>query len=115
MAEHGKQAFPRGRSDTRIHHFLLQQNQRELVREAMLPDVSRAALALGNGVNANQYVMAGPRVYADDTPVPTLALDKGTMVTGRLWAYGRDERDGHQVGLSYQDQSWHVRSISNNE
>ncbi|WP_320534334.1 transposase [Robbsia andropogonis] len=34
--------------------------KRELVREAMLPDVSRAALALGNGVNANQYVMTRP-------------------------------------------------------
>jgi len=28
--------------------------KRELVRQAMLPEVSRAALALANGVNANQ-------------------------------------------------------------
>ena len=28
--------------------------KRELVRQAMMPDVSRAALALANGVNANQ-------------------------------------------------------------
>ncbi|MDY7579313.1 transposase [Herbaspirillum sp. RTI4] len=28
--------------------------KRELVRQAMLPDVSRAALALANGINAHQ-------------------------------------------------------------
>ncbi|MGI4812476.1 MAG: transposase [Janthinobacterium lividum] len=30
------------------------QFKRELVRQALLPDVSRAALALANGINANQ-------------------------------------------------------------
>ncbi|WP_320534757.1 IS66 family transposase [Robbsia andropogonis] len=31
-------------------------------------------------------------VHADDTPVPMLAPGKGKTVTGRLWAYVRDER-----------------------
>ncbi|WP_425220260.1 IS66 family transposase [Robbsia andropogonis] len=39
-----------------------------------------------------RYVMAGPCVHADDTPVPMLAPGKGKTVTGRLWAYVRDER-----------------------
>ncbi len=37
------------------------------------------------------YVMAGPTLHADDTPVPMLAPGKGKTATGRLWAYVRDE------------------------
>lgn len=40
----------------------------------------------------HRYVMAGPSVHADDTPVPMLAPGKGKTVTGRLWVYVRDER-----------------------
>jgi transposase len=39
-----------------------------------------------------QHVMAGDRLYADDTPVPVLAPGNGKTKTGRLWAYLRDER-----------------------
>ncbi|MGI4902232.1 MAG: IS66 family transposase [Janthinobacterium lividum] len=39
-----------------------------------------------------RYVMAGATVHADDTPVPMLAPGLGKTVTGRLWAYVRDER-----------------------
>jgi len=38
------------------------------------------------------HVMAGDRLYADDTPVPVLAPGTGKTKTGRLWAYLRDER-----------------------
>ena len=39
-----------------------------------------------------RYVMAGPTLHADDTPVPMLAPGKGKTATARLWAYVRDER-----------------------
>jgi hypothetical protein len=39
-----------------------------------------------------RHVMAGDRVYADDTTVPVLAPGTGKTKTGRLWAYLRDER-----------------------
>lgn len=39
-----------------------------------------------------RHVMAGDRLYADDTPVPVLAPGAGKTKTGRLWAYLRDER-----------------------
>ncbi len=39
-----------------------------------------------------RYVMSGPTLHADDTPVPMLAPGKGKTATGRLWAYVRDER-----------------------
>jgi transposase len=38
------------------------------------------------------HVMAGDRLYADDTTVPVLAPGSGRTKTGRLWAYLRDER-----------------------
>lgn len=36
------------------------------------------------------YARAGPRIHADDTPVPVLA--KGRTKTGRLWTVVRDDR-----------------------
>lgn len=39
-----------------------------------------------------RHVMAGNRLYADDTTVPVLAPGTGKTKTGRLWAYLRDER-----------------------
>ena len=36
------------------------------------------------------HVLAGPRIHADDTPVPVLA--KGKTKTGRLWTVVRDDR-----------------------
>ncbi len=48
----GKQVVPVTRRTAR--RSFTKEFKRELVRQAMLPDVSRAALALANGVNANQ-------------------------------------------------------------
>jgi transposase len=39
-----------------------------------------------------RHVMAGDRLYVDDTPVPVLAPGNGKTRTGRLWSYLRDER-----------------------
>lgn len=38
------------------------------------------------------HVLAGARVYADDTPLPVLDPGRGRTKTGRLWAYARDDR-----------------------
>jgi len=38
------------------------------------------------------HVMAGARVFADDTPLPVLDPGRGRTKTGRLWAYTRDDR-----------------------
>lgn len=38
------------------------------------------------------HVMAGPKLHADDTPVPVLAPGTGKTATGRLWVYLRDNR-----------------------
>ncbi|QET91590.1 IS66 family transposase [Roseomonas mucosa] len=38
------------------------------------------------------HVLAGERVFADDTPLPVLQPGKGRTQTGRLWAYARDDR-----------------------
>jgi hypothetical protein len=37
-------------------------------------------------------VLAGPKLHADDTPVPVLAPGQGQTKTGRLWTYVRDDR-----------------------
>ena len=39
-----------------------------------------------------QYVLAGRKLHADDTPVPVLAPGEGRTKLGRLWAYVRDDR-----------------------
>jgi hypothetical protein len=39
-----------------------------------------------------RYVLAAPRVHADDTPVKVLAPGQGKTRTGRLWVYMRDDR-----------------------
>ena len=38
------------------------------------------------------HVMAGARVFADDTTLPVLDPGRGKTKTGRLWAYTRDDR-----------------------
>jgi len=38
------------------------------------------------------HVIAGERVFADDTPLPILEPGRGRTRTGRLWAYARDDR-----------------------
>jgi transposase len=39
-----------------------------------------------------RHVLAGPAIFADDTPVNLLAPGTGKTKTGRLWTYVRDER-----------------------
>jgi transposase len=39
-----------------------------------------------------QYVLAGRKLHADDTPVPVLAPGEGKTKLGRLWTYVRDDR-----------------------
>ena len=38
------------------------------------------------------YVVATPKLHADDTPVPVLDPGRGKTRTGRLWTYVRDDR-----------------------
>ena len=38
------------------------------------------------------HVLAGERVFADDTPLPVLDPGRGRTKTGRLWTYARDDR-----------------------
>ncbi len=39
-----------------------------------------------------RHALAGPRVHADDTPMPMLAPGRGRTQTARFWAYLRDDR-----------------------
>ncbi len=39
-----------------------------------------------------RHVLAGPKLHADDTPVPVLALGQGKTKQGRRWTYVRDDR-----------------------
>jgi transposase len=44
-----------------------------------------------------KHVLAGPKIHADDTPVPVLAPGNGKTKTGRLWTYVRDDRPAGQT------------------
>ena len=44
------------------------------------------------------HVMAGTRVFADDTTLPVLDPGRGRTKTGRLWAYTRDDRPWNGPG-----------------
>lgn len=65
-------------------------------------DLDRALLAEWVGKTAalmaplieaiEAHVLAGPVLFADDTPVPVLEPGRGKTKTGRLWVYLRDER-----------------------
>jgi len=39
-----------------------------------------------------RHALAGPRVHADDTPMPMLASGRGRTQTARVWAYLGDDR-----------------------
>jgi transposase len=39
-----------------------------------------------------KHVLAGPKLHADDTPLPVLSPGNGKTRTGRLWTYVRDDR-----------------------
>lgn len=40
----------------------------------------------------HKHVLGGPKLHADDTPIPVLAPGNGKTKTGRLWTYVRDDR-----------------------
>lgn len=69
----------------------------ELERSTLAEWVGGASRLLRPLVDAlRRHVLAGATVHADDTPVPVLAPGRGKTVTGRLWAYVRDERPAGQ-------------------
>ena len=70
----------------------------ELERSTLAEWVGGASRLLRPLVDAlRRHVLTGPTVHADDTPVPVLAPGRGKTVTGRLWAYVRDERPAGQA------------------
>jgi transposase len=79
------------------HQPLNRQSER-YAREGIELDVSTMADHVGAAAAAlaplhgriAQHVLAAERLHGDDTTVPVLA--KGRTITGRLWAYLRDDR-----------------------
>jgi len=79
------------------HQPLNRQSER-YAREGVDLDVSSLADHVGAGAAALaplhelicRHVLAAERLHGDDTTVPVLA--KGKTITGRLWAYVRDDR-----------------------
>jgi len=51
-----------------------------------------AALVEPMAAFIGRHALAGPRVHADDTPMPMLAPGRGKTQTARFWAYLRDDR-----------------------
>jgi transposase len=65
----------------------------ELPRGLLAGWVGRsAALAEPMAAYIGRHALAGPRVHADDTPMPMLSPGHGRAQTGRFWAYLRDDR-----------------------
>jgi transposase len=65
----------------------------EIERSTMANWVGAASHLLTPLVDAIQkHVLAGPKLHADDTPIPVLAPGNGKTKTGRLWTYVRDDR-----------------------
>ena len=70
----------------------------EIERSTLAEWVGGASRLLRPLVDAlRRHVLTGPTVHADDTPVPVLAPGRGKTLTGRLWAYVRDERPAGQT------------------
>jgi transposase len=64
-----------------------------LERSTLADCVGGAAALLDPLVEAlGRYVVAGPYLHGDDTPVPVLEPGRGKTKTGRLWTYVRDGR-----------------------
>ena len=84
------------------HQPLNRQSER-YAREGVDLDLSSLADHVGAGAAAlaplheliRAHVLAAERLHGDDTTVPVLA--KGKTITGRLWAYVRDDRPFGQV------------------
>lgn len=65
----------------------------DLPRSTLADWVGEAAGLLRPLVAAiRRHVLAGPKLHADDTPVPVLAPGQGKTRQGRLWTYVRDDR-----------------------
>jgi len=79
------------------HQPLNRQSER-YAREGVDLDLSTLADLIGTAAAVlaplheliRQHVLGAERLHGDDTPVPVLA--KGKTITGRLWAYVRDDR-----------------------
>ena len=65
----------------------------ELSRSALADWVGQCSALLRPLVEViRRYVMAAPKIHADDTPVPVLEPGNGKIPTARLWTYVRDDR-----------------------
>ena len=65
----------------------------QLERSTMADWVGKSFALLEPLVEAlGRYVVATPKLHADDTPVPVLDPGRGKTKTGRLWTYVRDDR-----------------------
>jgi transposase len=65
----------------------------ELERSTLADWVGGSSRLLEPLVEAlRRHVVSGPKLHADDTPVPVLAPGNGKTKTGRLWTYVRDDR-----------------------
>jgi transposase len=65
----------------------------EISRSTLAGWVGGASDLLSPLVEAIQkHVLAGPKLHADDTPMPVLSPGNGKTKTGRLWTYVRDDR-----------------------
>ncbi len=51
-----------------------------------------ATLAEPMAAYIGRHALAGPRVHADDTPMPMLSPGRGRTQAARFWAYLRDDR-----------------------
>ena len=80
------------------HHQPLNRQSDSFAREGIDLDVSTMADWVGAGTAAlaplveliRHHVLGAARLHGDDTTVPVLA--KGKTITGRVWAYVRDDR-----------------------
>jgi transposase len=65
----------------------------ELERSTLADWVGQCSALLAPLVDSlSDYVLAGSKLHADDTPVPVLQPGRGTTKQGRLWTYVRDDR-----------------------
>lgn len=65
----------------------------ELERSTLADWVGQCSALLRPLIDSlSEYVLAGQKLHADDTPVPVLYPGRGTTKQGRLWTYVRDDR-----------------------
>jgi len=77
---------------------ILAREQIDLDRSTLADWVGGASSLLQPLVHAiSRYVLATPKIHADDTPVPVLCPGRGTTKQGRLWTYVRDDRPAGSI------------------